>query len=413
MHTDSAPTPTPHTHVCTMPTPLAWLARCVSVGALAGMVLSYPLWMPARTVPMVPITDFVGNGSVSVLLPSVVDASLVVLFAGLALAWIVRPASRILPGLACGIGLLLLAQDVLRTQPWFYQYLLMFCLFACRGTGSHAYSAAAISLRLLIGAVYVYSGLHKANHEFVHTVFPELISPVSAALHISPSVVHSSAYGAVAIEVAIGLAVALAPAGRWRRLAALGATGMHLFILLCLGPLGRNENAVVWPWNLIMIVAVWLIAAAPSIGTGTGPARPRLAQAPALVLACVLPTLGLFGAWPLYMSWALYGGGEPQLAIGTSDAARAGAPASFAAVSRPIDAPPITGASLMMDWISRETNARPFPEPAYLRALARRTLREFGSLDEVLIVEYARADRWTGAREQMAIPAREFVASGP
>ena len=34
---------------------------------------------------------------------------------------------------------------------------------------------------------------------------------------------------------------------------------MHLFILIAIGPLGRNFNVVVWPWNLAMIAFLLIL----------------------------------------------------------------------------------------------------------------------------------------------------------
>jgi hypothetical protein len=36
---------------------------------------------------------------------------------------------------------------------------------------------------------------------------------------------------------------------------------MHLFILILLGPTGKDYNSVVWPWNIIMIALVLLLFA--------------------------------------------------------------------------------------------------------------------------------------------------------
>jgi hypothetical protein len=36
---------------------------------------------------------------------------------------------------------------------------------------------------------------------------------------------------------------------------------MHLLILIMLGPMGKNYNMVVWPWNIIMIALILLLFA--------------------------------------------------------------------------------------------------------------------------------------------------------
>src|SRR6185503_7203706 len=51
------------------------------------------------------------------------------------------------------------------------------------------------------------------------------------------------------IEILIGIGLWLPRCRGW----AIGsAVVIHVGALICLGPLGRNYNLVVWPWNVIM-----------------------------------------------------------------------------------------------------------------------------------------------------------------
>lgn len=55
------------------------------------------------------------------------------------------------------------------------------------------------------------------------------------------------------IEIALGLGLLLA---KKKILFAYLIIGMHIFILIFLGPAGINYNSIIWFWNILMIIEV-------------------------------------------------------------------------------------------------------------------------------------------------------------
>jgi hypothetical protein len=147
-------------------------------------------------------------------------------------------------------------------------------------------------------------------------------------------------------EIAIGVALWVRPLRR----AALGAVlVVHLAAVLFLGPLGHNFNWVVWPWNLAMIVLVWVLFAADTFwqarddGSGRHSSHvkePKARRAAALgpgitqtfaelrrsktatvvvALFSFLPILSYAGWWDSYFSFALYSGNTANANIFISE----------------------------------------------------------------------------------------------
>jgi hypothetical protein len=120
------------------------------------------------------------------------------------------------------------------------------------------------------------------------------------------------------IEIAIGLGL-LMP--RTRRLALVGAVAMHCLLLAALGPLWRNSNTVVWPWNLAMIGAAIVLFG----GASGHPARTilippgALAWRGAVLFVALALALSLMGLLDNYLSWSLDSGNKDQATFYTSD----------------------------------------------------------------------------------------------
>lgn len=406
------------------------LAATAAVGLAASMLLSRPTWTLDRELPVVPLVPGLplATPAWSAALSWAVVGLAAMTPALLLTRW--RPLAAACPLGAVLVGAWLALHDALRLQPWFVLYMLVLSLVAAAAIGG---PGSAASLRrataLLLAGAYVYSGLHKFSHTFVHDTFPELVRPLAAAVHAPEWLVAALAWAVPPGEVLIG-AMLLLPRARAAGVIAAGA--MHAGILLALGPLGRNENAVVWPWNLAMLGMLTLVCWPSGPFAAAWPAQqphdrphgwPRgghavfwLAAAPALIAGCVLPALGLFGRWPLYLSWALYAGREPQVSLGFTDSAFDALPASLKAHRRPVDAAPIIHAVVLSDWISAQSAARPFPELWYTRAVAVAVLTDLSrrrpgqGLEGVLVVTSERPDLLTGQRREATVRAERYLA---
>jgi hypothetical protein len=177
-----------------------------------------------------------------------------------------------------------------------------------RRGNSDTWEGVLASARIVVAALYFWSGIHKINASFVFDVYPWLLEPL---LKVLPPLLRqpllTAGYAAPFVELAIGIGLLLRPT---RRLAVAVAIAMHLGILLLLGPTGHNFNSVVWPWNLIMVALVLMLfwhAPAGSIISILWP-RDCLYARLVLLLVGVLPGLNLLGLWDSYLSAALYSG---------------------------------------------------------------------------------------------------------
>jgi hypothetical protein len=106
-------------------------------------------------------------------------------------------------------------------------------------------------VRLRPGGDLLLERLSKVGAAFPEAVFPELIEPFVG--EPAPALLRATAYGAPVVEVSIGLGFLIA---RVRPYAIVGAILMHPFILLSIGPLGSDQNSVVWSWKVAMAAFV-------------------------------------------------------------------------------------------------------------------------------------------------------------
>jgi len=194
-----------------------------------------------------------------------------------------------------------------------------------------AAAPAAVALntcRVIVASVYLWSGLHKLNRSFVNGVFPWFLQGLFT---IPAGIVEYLAWlgaGVALLEVGIGIGLITT---RWRFTAIIAAIPMHLFILVCLGPLGHNIDRGVWPWNLAMIAFNFLLFR----NTALLPARQILSPAngwyhvAVLVLFAILPALSFVQLWDSYLSFTLFSGDTKRAQIYVSDGVRRDLPSAI------------------------------------------------------------------------------------
>lgn len=407
------------------------IALVVGIGLLAGMAISWRTWTFARSVPAVPWIEGVPTPGAPW------DWLLLGAFACSVVGWMIAWRSRLIIGLSLLLALVIAVQDMLRAQPWFYQYVLMMGLVLvhaarARGDSLRQERAGAGLLRDVVwmcAAIYFYSGLHKVSTAFVDEIFPHLARVPIDWLGLSKSQAHAAGWAIGPTEAVFGLLLL------WRRTRLIGvvfATLMHVSILLSLVTMGEQSNVVVWPWNLVMVLLLWLCwrpqpratnapASVPEPSgawQATSPTAPAPRWAGALHLLLrglivVAPALGLARLWPMYLSWGMYAGGDIYLVIGMSDEAFARAPEWARAHPKPVEGERIKHACVLNEWVAMETQVRAFPEPRYAWGLMRRALREFPSLAGVVVMEIPEAPRFAPRGKQINREAVDVAAPLP
>ena len=328
------------------------LRIAIAAALFAGLALSPKLWLSERVYPATPVS--------AILRP--IPAPLDYIFYGAMLAILVaiaiveRPAKLIGVFVALAIAISLLDQS--RWQPWFYQYLAMLA-----AVGFCDRISALNSCRLVMVCTYFWSGLQKANLDFVHNVFPFMMGSYAV------SVPACMGFLAPLIEVANGFDQLTR---RLRAYASYGGIAMHALILLAIGPFGQNSNSVVWPWNIAMICFLLILFWQRPELSAQEIVWPRegVYQRVGLVMFGILPALSFFNLWDGYLSSALYSGVRNTGVVYVSDDLKGRLPNEIVEHNYPSNNAG-TGILIFRVWSMTELNAAIYPEPRIYKSLAR------------------------------------------
>ncbi len=135
--------------------------------------------------------------------------------------------------------------DQFRWQPFVFQVILTFFIYLLSPKRFFHL------LLLLLSATYFYSGIHKLNDGFIQSIWRDLI--LIKFLHL-PTFLTSNyfvlkfGYFIGFIEFLLGILIL------YNRKYFIAIAFMHLFILAFIGPFGIRINAIVWGWNVLMLL---------------------------------------------------------------------------------------------------------------------------------------------------------------
>lgn len=323
----------------------------VILGFAAGLLLSPKLWVSSRFYPMVPIVH--GLPRIPYPLDYVCYGILLLLLFMAAMA--AKPRIYIFSFL--GFIALLSLWDQTRWQPWAYLYWMMLLGLGCyswKTDDLRGQRDALNIVRLLMAFTYIYSGLQKFNTRFVVEGLPWVVN----TLHVHFPDLQYLGWVAACIEISIGLSLLTR---RFRRLGVVNGVIMHIFILYSFGPLGRNWNSVVWPWNVVMptllIVLFWNADDSASDILW----RNHFAfQKVALALFAVLPALSFIGYWPSDLSASLYSANLTEANVLVGDRVQHDLPPYVQQYVK--TAPGNAHVLRIQDWSFGELNVPPYAE---------------------------------------------------
>jgi len=286
-----------------------WVRLVVTLGLLAGMGISWKLWFTGER--LFPVLPFAGFPSIPVGLEMVLLGALLLCLLGAFFKKFSKWASIS----AVVILLILAGGDQMRWQPWAYQYLLMLLPFVWLSSSSEE-ALLLKTQRLIVIAVYFWSGYHKLSPNFEGVWLETFAAPIVEKLDEGSLQEFVKDSYRLVPWMEMGLAVLLLIA-RIRWIAVALACLMHLGILIMIGPLVGDWNVVVWPWNLAMIFLVLILflprergAAWRQAGWGS-----RLTLVLVAGLACVMPGFSEKGKWDRSLSFHLYTGMEHRYSL--------------------------------------------------------------------------------------------------
>lgn len=278
-----------------------------------SFLLSYPLWLSARIYPQVPLFPFLS----AVHFPF--DYAVFIVMLLLLIMSLIKITSRKYLIVFSIIFIVYALFDQSRLQPEFYQFFLMSVALSLYPWADKKSSGRTIMINtccFIIASLYVYSGLQKANINFITQVFPWFVEPIVRFLPLEMArVILLTGFFIPIIETGIGIGLFTK---RFRHLAVIVAICMHLFILFSLGPFGHNWNSVVWPWNIAMCCFAFILFWQNKSFTLSSFLSSKQPISLLIFILCgVLPLLSFFTIWDSYLSASLYSGNTQaaQIAI--------------------------------------------------------------------------------------------------
>lgn len=398
------------------------LQRWSACFAIALIAATHRLWIPQTFFPQVPAFEILCDA------PTWLDLlCLAFLLAGLLILAIWR--SEYLSKCGCALVLATLTVhfclDQHRLQPWAYQlWLFALIAFCCSIRFRHSL------MRTLMISIYFYSAIGKLDFEFLHTVGQQMLGAMVKLLGQDPTLIPSwlrivlvACFPLAELAIAAGLA--------WpqsRRVAGWFAIGVHLILIVVLGPLGLNHRLGVLLWNAQFAVQSYLLFVVGSIsgdnrakteqqGALEPPSRVRWilhASCTTFIATIILmPLTERIGIWDHWPSWALYSPHSSRVRVEVSAQSLNRLPAELVAlINRPS-----SDADEILDWVylpidvwSLQTLATPiYPQGRFQLGVARHIANEIHSEFQVRVTVLSSASRFTGHRESVSFEDAEGI----
>jgi hypothetical protein len=355
---------------------LYWLKAAVVTAFCIGLAMSPRLWIGPRSFPVAPFID--GLPPIEGVLAKALFAALFILGAGIVVSR--KPQWPIAAFLA--IIAVFCVADQTRWQPWVFLYCFLLATLGLYSwdSGDTTGERSALNVaRLILACTYIFSGLQKANANFMHDDFRWIVSPITGVVPATAGPLQAFAVAVPFVQVAFGLGLLTR---RFRRVSLVAAVCMHVFILAMFGPLGLDWNNIIWPWTAAMAVFDVLVFADQDFQSfGILGTHGRAYHAVVLVVFLALPSLSFLNLWDSYLSAALYSGNLTEGMIYLSDAGQASLPALIA--DRAVRSSENTHVLNVQRWAIEDLNVMPYPETRVYRAIAKHVcgqLRDRGQL---------------------------------
>ncbi len=284
--------------------PLFWTKIVAVLGFLSGILLSIPLWLSERPYPLSPVIH------VFVIPPPFDLTVFVLLVSSLVGILLTSHPKKFLVSILCFASLMIFA-DQSRFQPWVYFYMLILAvlaLFSWNYDDKNGQEKTLHVLQFIVSTIYIWSGLQKLNTVFYVSVFPWMAEPI---VNILPSsfyplfLVFDLAVPLIEMGIGIGFFTR-----RFRKASIVGAVMMCVFVLWALGPFGHSWNSVVWPWNIALLLFVFILFRKNTTLSlhDLLPSRFAYTHKIFFLLCGVLPLFYFVNVWDAYPSWSLYSG---------------------------------------------------------------------------------------------------------
>jgi hypothetical protein len=263
--------------------------------------------------------------------------------------------------------------DQNRWQPYEYQCLFIIFIFLIN---TNTPKLVITSFTFILITTYLYSGLGKLNGGFLHTVWVQII--LKSFLKVPSNITAN--YYLYHAGYLLGLFELIAGSGllfsKTKKTAAIALIIMHLFILLLLGPLGLNYNNIVWPWNMVMIVYLYLIFIKKQEKIITLKAVFQGWNKLVFIAWGILPALHFIGYWDGFLSSSMYSGKAPKMIICIADTSECKQLRTFYGKG---GYKTCNGQACieLQNWAITETNAIPNPEIRIYKIIQKKLKKKY------------------------------------
>ena len=330
------------------------LTQIIAAFWLMMKFISLKLWLTDRSYPLVPIVE----------MPAIIHVFLFIISAVLFLWLIIKPQNRLVMIALIITESTIILGDQTRLQPWHYQYLFTFFAIAFNKNNSKKAIQAII---VMTAATYLFSGLQKINAGFIHSVWS--VHMLKRFFKVPDYIIRNRLVqwmGFIIPLIEIGGALGLLFLKTMKPATWL-LIGMHIFILVFLGPFGINYNVVVWPWNVQMMLLLYLLF----IKNAYQLDRIMFKSTANYVVAfcwVLLPILGLFGYWDKFLSAGMYSGRDRLMQYHFKDSS------SVPVALRPFihqSKYDTTTNIILTDWCVKELKVASVIEPRVVNSITR------------------------------------------
>lgn len=287
------------------------LLRIACVFWFIAKLISWRIWTTYRLLPTVPVWEQLD------VVPAIVH-TLLFAVSLLLILWLILKTNKLV-----FIGLLInevlsCMLDQNRLQFWEYHYIFIIFIFTVNFR-SPGYIKASIVF--LLAGMHFYSGVNKLNDSFLQTVWVN-----SLAHFLSINVRASNWHWLYHWGYLAGISELMAGMGllflKTQTKAACFLSAMHIFIILLFGPLGYNTNIVIWPWNIGIILTLYLVFF-KGAESGVNVTPVIIGWNKAIILFWgFLPALSFFGYWDKNLSSNLISGRLPRMIICVNDTSK-------------------------------------------------------------------------------------------
>jgi uncharacterized membrane protein YphA (DoxX/SURF4 family) len=347
----------------------ALLFKIACIFWLIVKLMGWRMWTTDRLFPTAPVFESLDQ------VPPVIHVILLVLSLLCIVVLLFFSKNKFIMAGLLAVEIFSCLLDQNRWQPYEYQCIFIIFIFLVNADKPKL----ILSLfTIILASTYFYSGLGKLNGSFLHSIWMQII--LKSFLKI-PSNIAGSRYlyhagyllGLFELVAGIGL---LFP--KTKKIAAIALILMQLFILLLLGPLGLSYNAIVWPWNMVMILYLYLIF----IKKQERVIAPKFVfqgwNKLIFVVWGILPALHFVGYWDGFLSSSMYSGKAPKMIICIKDTSKCRQLQAFYKKRR---YKICNGQAYieLQNWAITETNAIPNPEMRIYKIIQKKLEKKYSA----------------------------------